>query len=260
MCPGFLGGLFGRDRRPAAGTPSQQSATEAPAGPPGLVDAKEVSLRCAEAREEERRRVAVYLHDGPIQQLVNLVLRLDMVEKGLPPDANGFRKDLSDLRQFARDVLQDMRRFMFELRPASHDEFSLLPILRQYVQDFRTQYGIPVEIRLDDADWRLGRDVEINLFRVIQEALANVRKHARASRVDLSLNRRGSSVVVEVADDGTGFDVESAQARARSEKRLGLASMDDRTRALGGTLQIESSNRGTRVRATVTVPDPELTT
>jgi len=110
------------------------------------VDERVASLRCAEAREEERRRIAVDLHDGPIQQLANLILRLDMARKAIPADAEEARAEIASLHQFAKSTLHDMRRFMFELRPSSLDEFSLLPVLRQYVQDYRAQYQIPVEI------------------------------------------------------------------------------------------------------------------
>jgi two-component system sensor histidine kinase DegS len=219
------------------------------------IDERVVSLRCADAREEERRRMAVDLHDGPIQQLVNLVLRLDMAEKALPADAVETRTEFAALRQFAKNILQDMRRFMFELRPASLDEFSLLPVLRQYIQDFRTQYGIGVEIKLSDSDWSLGRDIEVNLFRIVQEALTNVRKHAKASKVDVVLTRQGSEVTVTVSDNGRGFDVTSVRARAQQEKKLGLASMDDRARALNGKLQIESREGRSEVRVVVPIAD-----
>lgn len=195
--------------------------------------------------------MAVDLHDGPIQQLVNVVLRLDMAEKTLPPDAEDARKELAALRQFAKDVLQDMRRFMFELRPASLDEFSLLPVLRQYIQDFRAQYNIPVELQLADADWKLGRDIEINLFRVVQEALTNVRKHAEATQAVVKLSRLEGEVVAEVSDNGRGFDVPRVRARAQADKKLGLASMDDRARAVGGAIELTSSSLGTRVRVRI---------
>ena len=256
MFPGFLGGLFGRNRREGA----SGKAAPGTSHEHECLDPREVSLRCAAAREEERRRMAVDLHDGPIQQLVNLVLRLEMAEKTLPPEAEQTRGELAALRQFARGVLQDMRRFMFELRPASLDEFSLLPVLRQYIQDFRAQYNVPVNLELQDTDWKLGRDIEINLFRIIQEALTNVRKHAKASKVDLALKREGSSVIAEVVDNGRGFDVSGTRARAQQDRKLGLSSMDDRARALGGAVSIESSARGTSVRIAIPVGEEQRAT
>ncbi|MDH7568240.1 MAG: sensor histidine kinase [Armatimonadota bacterium] len=202
--------------------------------------------------------MAVDLHDGPVQKLVNLVLRLEMAEKSLPEGAEGARAEYTALRQFARDILGDLRRFMFELRPASLEEFSLLPVLRQYLQDFRKEYSIEVDLQLQDADWRLGREAELSLFRVIQEALTNVRKHARASRVVIRLGRQDGFVTAEIIDDGRGFDVMAARARATAEKRLGLTSMEDRVHALGGTLAVESSTGGTTVRAFIPVADENM--
>ncbi|HEX2998666.1 MAG TPA: histidine kinase, partial [Armatimonadota bacterium] len=170
--PSFLSALFGRSRR---------SVTSAQVLPPQQPDEEEnrlIARRCAEAREEESRRIAGDLHDGPVQQLANLVLRLDMAEKVLPAEAADTRQELVQLRQFAKDTLQDLRRFLFELRPSARDEFSLLPTLRQYCLDFRTRYTIPVELSIEDADWSLESDIAANLFRVIQESLTNVRKHA----------------------------------------------------------------------------------
>jgi len=251
MSPGFLAGLFRRQRQAGDGNGDRSEPAKKHTSRGEESDERLVSLRCAEAREEERRRMAVDLHDGPIQQLVNLVLRLDMAEKALPADAANTRAEFANIRQFARGILQDMRRFMFELRPASLDEFSLLPVLRQYIQDFRTQYSIPVELRLSDSDWSLGRDVEVNLFRIVQEALTNVRKHAKASRVDVALERQDSTVTAIIADDGQGFDVASVRARAQQEKKLGLSSMEDRARALGGGLQVSSRSGQTEVRVTI---------
>ncbi|MBI3947748.1 MAG: sensor histidine kinase [Armatimonadetes bacterium] len=192
--------------------------------------------------------MAADLHDGPVQQVVNLALRLDMLGNMLPSEAETTRQEVAALRQLARDVVQDMRRFMFELRPAALEGFSLVPVLRQYVQDFREQHRVPVELRLQDADWQLSQHVQVNLFRIIQEALTNVRKHANtATLVELSLERTADAVLVGIADNGPGFDVLTTRRRAQEEKRMGLAGMQDRAYALGGTVRVESSSRGTRV-------------
>ncbi|NLC59324.1 MAG: sensor histidine kinase [Armatimonadetes bacterium] len=247
MPPAFRSGLFGCDRADANRLPPGQH----PAIATQAMEERAISLRCAAAREEERRRMAADLHDGPTQQLVNLVLRLDLAEQGLPPEAEETRRELAHLRQYTRDLLQDLRRFMFELRPASLEEFALLPVLRQYLQDYRAQYGIHVDLQLSDGDWNLGRDHEVNLFRIIQEALTNARKHARASRVTVTLCQRQAQVIAEVTDDGRGFDLAAARLRAPLEKRLGLAGMEDRARALGGHLEIHTTEGGTRIRVLV---------
>lgn len=255
----FVSALFRRHRLQGNGVGAVCTTTAPPTDATAIVDERVASLRCAEAREEERRRIAVDLHDGPIQQLANLILRLDMARKAIPADAEEARAEIASLHQFAKSTLHDMRRFMFELRPSSLEEFSLLPVLRQYVQDYRAQYQIPVEIQLSDSDWSLGRDIEVNLFRIIQEALTNVRKHANASRVDVILSREDPLVKVTVRDNGQGFDVSSTRTRAQHEKRMGLASMEDRARALNGAFRIESRKGHTEVRITVPLVDPKAT-
>ena len=251
MSLGFVSEFIRRLRPRGDGLGAASAATASPTSETGVMDERLISLRCAEAREEERRRIAVDLHDGPIQQLANLSLCLDMAQKVIPADAMEARTEMASLHQLAKSTLHDMRRFMFELRPSSLEEFSLLPVLRQYVQDYRAQYHIPVGLHLSDSDWSLGRDIEVNLFRIIQEALTNVRKHANASQVDVTLSRQGPVVKATIRDNGQGFDVITTRTRAQHEKRLGLASMEDRARALNGTLQIESRDGHTEVCITV---------
>jgi signal transduction histidine kinase len=120
--------------------------------------------------------------------------------------------------------------------------------------------SIPVELHLADANWNLDRDVQINLFRIIQEALTNVRKHSKASQVDLVLDRDDATVVVKVIDDGRGFDAVNARANAQRDKKLGLASMEDRARALSGRLEIESSSAGTRISVKIPLVRDEAAT
>ena len=125
---------------------------------------------------------------------------------------------------------------MFELRPAS---LRSLPCCRCCASTAGLPHaiGIHVDLQLSDGDWNLGRDHEVNLFRIIQEALTNARKHARASRVTVTLCQRQAQVIAEVTDDGRGFDLAARALRAPLEKRLGLAGMEDRARALGGHLR-----------------------
>ena len=208
MSLGFVSEFIRRLRPRGDGLGAASAATASPTSETGVMDERLISLRCAEAREEERRRIAVDLHDGPIQQLANLIHRLDIA-----------RTEMASLHQLAKSTLHDMRLFMFELRPSSLEEFSLLPVLRQYVQDYRAQYHIPVGLHLSDSDWSLGRDIEVNLFRIIQEALTNVRKHANASQVDVILSREDPLVKATVRDNGQGFDVSSTRTRAQ---RIGV--------------------------------------
>lgn len=253
MPMGFLESLFGRRKE-------AREAVRERASSPQLAVATERELRrqCMEAREDERRRLAMELHDGPVQHLANLVLQLEMAEKALPAEAESAREQLVSASHTVREVLQDLRRFMSELRPFGLGEFSLLTALRHYVQDFQEHYHIPIEFDLQDADWNIGRETQIALFRIVQEALTNVRKHSKASQVALSLKRSGDAATVDIVDNGRGFDLDAVRLNAPRERRLGLLVMQERAESLGGSLQVESTDRGTRIRATIPIlPDED---
>lgn len=248
-------GLLQRLQRNAGSAESQTRPDPVCGGGRGRFTDDGICLRCVDLAEDERRRIAMDLHDGPLQQLVNMVTRLDMARSNLPPEAEGSREELAQLTQLARVQVADMRRFMFELRPAGKAEFSLVPLLRRYVQDFASHTGIPVEVSLEGDEWSLGEAAEVAVFRIVQESLTNVRKHARASSATVGLRRQGAVAEVEITDNGRGFDVSAARAGAVEKRSLGLASIGDRTAALGGTLTLESRPGQTRVRVIFPVPE-----
>jgi signal transduction histidine kinase len=194
---------------------------------------REALLRVVTAQEAERRRLARELHDETGQALTSILLGLRAVE-----EAHGeadMRDALASVRELVRSTLQDVRRLAVELRPSALDDFSLVPALERLTSSFATQTGIDVDLEATLPGARLPSEVETALYRLVQEALTNVVKHARASRVSVVLTRKGDAVSVVVEDDGVGFEA----ARARSEG-LGLVGMRERVALLGGRLAIES--------------------
>jgi signal transduction histidine kinase len=201
--------------------------------------------RVIEGQELERRRLARELHDETGQALTSILLGLKSVET-----ADDVPAAVRELRQLVVGTLQDVRRLAVELRPKALDDFGLVPAVERLVDTFSSATGIEVQLESRIGDSRLPSEVETTLYRVIQEALTNIAKHAGARSVSLLLVRRDSSVTAVIEDDGHGFTpTDEAQGG------IGLAGMRERVALLDGRLLVESSPAaGTTLAAEVPLP------
>jgi PAS domain S-box-containing protein len=203
------------------------------------------------AQEEERRRLAGDLHDDAVQSLTAARMHLsilDQVVDRLGGDtAATVRPAIGQVRENLEQGLVAARTFLFNLRPPLLDSAGLEPALRQQLAKLSERTGCKTEVTWT-LEERLDRDLEMVAFRVAQEALANVAKHANASTVLVSAEREGPMVVIAVTDDGIGFDPEAASERAAATGHLGLRSMAERIQTAGGRLEISSAPyQGTQV-------------
>jgi signal transduction histidine kinase len=200
--------------------------------------------RAVEAQELERRRLARELHDELGQVLTSILLGLRAAEEA--PSDEDARRSVAELRELVHTTLQDVRRLAVELRPKALDDFGLVPALRRLAETFAEQSGLSVEVedRLDGA--RLSSEVETTLYRIVQEGLTNVVKHARASSVSILLVRRAGSVAVVIEDDGQGFEPDETR-----DDGFGLVSIKERLALVDGSLDIESGESGTTLRVEV---------
>jgi signal transduction histidine kinase len=189
--------------------------------------------RVVEAQELERTRLARELHDETGQALASILLSLKPLEQSADAEA------VAAVRALVVSTLQDVRRLAVELRPSALDDFGLVPAVERLADTFREQSGIAVDLAAHLGDERLSREAETTLYRVIQEALTNVTKHADASRVSILLQRKDRAVLAVVEDDGAGFEPADTRADA-----LGLAGMRERVLLVGGRLLVESSPGG----------------
>ncbi|HEV8572554.1 MAG TPA: sensor histidine kinase [Actinomycetota bacterium] len=199
--------------------------------------------------EEERRLLAAELHDGPIQRLAGLGYRLERarnrLERGNPESATPL---LAELQEGLSEETRRLREMMAELRPPVLDQRGLDSALRDHAAAFERSWGVGCVVR-SSLEQRLDPDVETVLYRVAQEALANVAKHAHAGRAWVSLRARNGSVILEVGDDGIGFDPLYATSNG-SRDHFGLTAMRERVEMAGGRWEIQSSpGDGTRVVA-----------
>jgi len=211
-----------------------------------------LSRRLVELQESERKELARELHDRIGQNLTALNINLKILATALPPQASDeLRVRLVDSEALVESTAAAIRNVMSELRPPMLDDQGLEPALDWYAKQFSERTGIAVGVRGLVSAERLAPEMEIALFRVAQEALNNVVKHARASQVEIVLERSGSDYVMTVEDDGVGF--EAAEIFATRQAGLGMVTMRERTQALGGKLEVQAG-RGDGTRLTVRVP------
>jgi len=197
--------------------------------------ARDALQRVVTAQEAERRRLARELHDETGQALTSILLGLRTVEEAKTDEQRHHAVEL--VRDLVRTTLQDVRQLAVELRPTALDDFGLVPALERLTESFSESTGIQLDLESRLPPARLPPETETALYRIVQEALTNIVKHARASRVSILLARRPSTVTLVVEDDGVGFDVGSSRPDG-----LGLLGMRERVALLGGRLTIESSS------------------
>ena len=194
--------------------------------------ASDALRRVVSAQELERQRLARELHDETGQALTSILLGLKAVEDADPSE---LADATSQLRELVVATLQDVRRLAVQLRPKALDDFGLVPAIERLVETFREHTGIEVDLEPRLGEQRLPSDVETTLYRITQEALTNVVKHAQATHVSIVLTRRDGSVAAVIEDDGRGF------ASGENSSRLGLLGMRERIALVEGRLEVESS-------------------
>lgn len=198
--------------------------------------------RLSLAQEDERRRISRDLHDSVGQLLAGLLLAVKAVEVAGPLAPETARK-LDDVHKLAKDLGREVHALAVRLRPTALDDLGLEIALEQLVREWSTRSGVPADFHASLGPGRLPPDVETALYRIIQEALTNVAKHAKASNVSVSVNRQDAVVIAAVEDDGVGFDPSNTP-----NGRLGLLGMRERATAIGGELEIESRpGKGTTI-------------
>jgi two-component system, NarL family, sensor histidine kinase DevS len=209
--------------------------------------ARDALRRVVDAQELERRRLSRELHDETGQALTSILLGLKSLEETLPTDES--RAATADLRELVVETLQDVRRLAVELRPSVLDDFGLVDALENLTALFAEQTGIAVDFGAALGQERVPGEIETALYRIVQESLTNVVKHAQASHVSISLTRMHGSVKAVIEDDGQGFDPGSPDGGGH-----GLVGMRERIALLGGRLQVESSpGAGTTIAIDVPV-------
>ena len=210
---------------------------------------REIAARALAATEEERKRIARELHDGIAQSLAALRIRLRVAR--LVPDESERWKLLEQVSSEMGEAMEELRRIARGLRPPALDMLGLGPAIESHARNIADATGMAMDLRLEDIGHRLAPEVELALYRVIQEALSNVARHSGADTFRLQLGVAADYVFADVADNGRGFDVAQAMSSAGG---LGLFGMQERAGYVGGSVEIDSEpGAGTRVHVLVPI-------
>ena len=208
-----------------------------------------LSRELINSQEDERKHIAQELHDELGQALTAISLDLGIIERDLPPEiAPDIMQRLSATIAMADELDERISELALDLRPSLLDDLGLLPALRWYVDRYSQRAEVEVEMDIIGLEERLPPEIEITLYRVFQEALTNVARHAQASKVRLQIDRRSTAVAVTIEDDGRGFDAGEFQISGAPLRSLGLVGMRERISLLGGRLELHSKfGEGTRI-------------
>jgi len=202
------------------------------------------------AQEQERKRIARELHDETSQVLTSLLISLAVLEETTTTPEG--RARIAETRALAHQTLRAIRNLSIDLRPSALDDLGLLPALRWYVKEYQQKSSIQVDFQAQGFKNRLSPEMETALYRVVQESLTNVAKHAQAQHVSINLREAADAVYATITDDGRGFDFEELQRTTDRERGLGLVGMQERALLLNGTLIINSKpNGGTTVHVRI---------
>lgn len=205
------------------------------------------------ALEEERKRIARELHDETSQSLTNFVIRLEMLLESMDAGASpqALREDIVKLRDLAARALQETRRLTFDLRPTILDDLGLVPAIRWLLKN-NLDPGLTTEFEVIGCEQRLSDEVETAVFRIVQEALSNINRHAAADHVRVLCEESDEALRVVIEDNGRGFQVDRISPDFPQGRGLGLFGMGERADLLGGRLTIDSQpGAGTRVEAVI---------
>ncbi|RMF05080.1 MAG: HAMP domain-containing protein [Chloroflexi bacterium] len=214
--------------------------------------------RVLAAQEEERRRIARELHDQYAQALTALSMGIEATERALREDQAPLKSQLDVVKELASHSLDRTYELIFDLRPTTLDDLGLAPAIRWYAENRLEPLGVSVHLETEGLRRRLSPQIETACYRVVQEALLNVAKHARNARVNIRLAVQNKHLCGEVADNGPGFDLASMQQFEVNGRGMGLLGMQERLALLGGQLHIDTApGRGTRVSLEIPLENQE---
>lgn len=206
---------------------------------------RSLHARLVDAQEAERKRLARDLHDGICQLLSGIKFRLGALSDTVLSQPEKARAGIVQAEESLALAISEIRRVSQDLLPSELEDLGLRPALVALCRDFRERLGIPVIVRCSGAPKEIAPRLSLALFRVAQEALSNVGKHARATQATLSLRRKGRSIELEITDDGRG---RGARRKAAGRRGMGLRSIRERVESVGGTADFRSeAGRGTRL-------------
>jgi signal transduction histidine kinase len=203
-------------------------------------------------QESQQRRISLELHDELGQALTILKLRLRSVEKRLGEDQAELKKECEGTLNHVDEIIENIRRLCRDLSPSVLEDLGLTAALLWRIEDFEKHFNVKASIEMAEIDDLFPIETQIIIYRIFQEALTNIGKHAQAAHVSVTAKKNGNNVSFLVEDDGKGFDVHQIESKFSREKGMGLTAMNERARMLGGDFEISSQEgKGTRITLSI---------
>jgi two-component system sensor histidine kinase DegS len=218
-----------------------------------------MGLRIIEAQEDERKRFAREIHDGPAQSMSNILIKAEVCEKLIDKNTEDAKKELQNLKKIMRDSLQEVRKIIYNLRPMALDDLGLLPTLERYVISFQENSGIDVVLRARNFNNELKSAISLTAFRIVQEGLNNVLKHSQAKNASVSLEQFNNNLSIVIVDNGIGFNPNDIKEKNSSlVGGFGLYSMKERVSLLKGEFEVISEKgQGTKIKVLIPLINDE---
>lgn len=214
---------------------------------------RELTGRIFHLRDEEQRRLARELHDGATQTLIALATNLAMIRDAVPSDDPNTKTLISDSVRLLQQCTEELRTISYLLHPPLLNELGLVSALHDFVEGFQARTGVQITLHLDPALQRFEQQLELTVFRVVQEALSNIRRHAQSQTAAISLEQHSGYLHLEIADAGHGIPVEVLSQNGSHLCGVGIAGMRERVRLLRGRFEIQSNKAGTRIHVVLPI-------
>jgi two-component system sensor histidine kinase DegS len=239
-----------------------EQADQGEGGPGGTMNTREMIIRVIDAQETERDLLAKRMHDGPAHALTNFILQAEICQRLFEKDPDKAREELTSLMASARDSFQNVRGFIFDLRPMMLTDLGLVPTIKRYLEAVKDKSGIETEFVMSGRERRLESYLEVLIFRGIQELLNTARDHGGATNVKITLEMGNDRVRAIVEDNGRGFGSGQLSLDETTSKSLGLGTLQERVHLVGGMLMVDSvAGQGSRIEIDVPagpdVPDDD---
>lgn len=226
----------------------------------GIEEKQNIGKRIIMAQEEERKRIARDIHDGPAQSLSNVIIKTELCERLIDKDLAEAKKELVSLREIVRESTKEVRRIIYNLRPMSLDDLGFSAVIQKYLEGFQEETGVTTDFIIESDEKIKDSLRNLFVFRITQELLNNVRKHSEASQVEVTLNINTKEISLEVRDNGVGFPMREESTDLRefynpnngSMGGLGLQNIQERVKLLNGKITFKSKeNMGTKVQCII---------
>lgn len=214
-------------------------------------------LKVIQAQEEERKRIARDIHDGPAQELSNLVLKTEYCIRLLDKDVDKVKLELQTLKNLIRGTIDDTRRLIYDLRPMSIDDLGLIPTIKRLVNKINSENDVNISIEtyyeeniaeINSFFVHKDKNFTVTIFRIIQESTNNIVKHAQAKNATIRISIKGNELFLDIQDDGKGIN-DISKLRVRENSGFGIPMLRERVKLVGGSLDIQAEkNKGTQIK------------